>query len=436
MKRRNRSTRRTFLGQLATVGLVLPTFWVKSARAARFSVNERIALGFIGMGMMGRDHLRRFLTYPDVQVVAVCDVERTRLQDAARMVAKAYGQEIKSGQYSGVQSYVDFRNLLTCQEVDAVVISTPDHWHALNTILAAEAKKDIYCEKPLSRTIGEGRAMVRAVEAHGRVLQTGSQQRTEFDGKFRFACELVRNGYLGEIKLIRVGVGEPAIPCDLSGQPIPEEVDWDLWVGPAKFHAYNEVLCPKGIHNHFPAWRRYSEFAGGGLADMGAHHFDIAQWALGMDDSGPVEMYPPEGQEKYGLKFVYANGVVMFHGGPGGVTFEGTKGKLHVDRGVLESEPPDLVKVTLKPTELRLPTAENHHRDWLNAIRSRSKPICHAEVGHRSATVCHLANIGYWLRRPLRWDPHKESFVNDPEANALVNPPLRYPWSLPPVGSA
>lgn len=431
MSRSSAVTRRSFLLTAGALS-VGPFLLGRRARAAT-PPSDRITLGFIGVGTMGRGHLGQFVRYSDCQVLAVCDVEQNRLQSACEIVNNAYAEAAKAGTYKGCAAYERYEELLARDDIDAVVISTPDHWHALPAIHAALAGKDVYLEKPLTRTIGEGRAVVRAAEAKGIVFQTGSQQRTEYGGKFRYACELVRNGYLGEIKVIRVGVGGPAVPCDLPEQPIPATTNWDLWVGPAPYQGYNEILCPHGVHRHFPAWRRYREFAGGGLADMGAHHFDIAQWALGMDNSGPVEIYPPPPGQNTGLKFVYANGVVMYHGGPGGVTFEGTKGTLHVDRGVIESDPPELVKIELKETDERLPTAPSHHRNWLDCIRSREKPICHAEVGHRSATVCHLANIGYWLRRPLRWDPEKERFVNDEEANALVNPPLRWPYELPVV---
>jgi predicted dehydrogenase len=220
------------------------------------------------------------------------------------------------------------------------------------------------------------------------------------------------------------------VPCNLPEQPTPEGTDWNLWNGPAPKRGYSEVLCPKGIHNFFPAWRNYREYAGGGLADMGAHHFDIAQWALGMDHSGPVKIDPPPGKATSGLKFTYASGVVMYHGGPSGCTFEGTDGTIYVDRGKLESKPADIVKQPLGDKDVRLYRASNQVLNFLECIRSGKATICPAEVGHRSATVCHLANIGYQLRRPLRWDPNKEQFVEDAEANKLVDRELRAPWKL------
>jgi predicted dehydrogenase len=211
---------------------------------------------------------------------------------------------------------------------------------------------------------------------------------------------------------------------------VPDGTDWEMWNGPAPKRGYHEALCPKGIHNHFPAWRNYWEYAGGGLADMGAHHFDIAQWALGMDHSGPVKVEPPRGREMTGLKFTYTSGVEMFHGGPSGCTFEGSDGTLYVDRGKLESKPADILKEAQGRTNVILYRASDQMGNWLECIRSGKETICPAEVGHRSATICHLANIGYRLRRVLRWDPVQEQFVDDAEANKLVDREPRPPWKL------
>jgi predicted dehydrogenase len=272
--------------------------------------------------------------------------------------------------------------------------------------------------------------MVKAAREHDRIFQTGSQQRSEFGGLFRKAVEIIRNGHLGEIKTVRVGVGGPAVTCDLPTEECPTGTDWNFWNGPSPERGYNQILCPKGIHNHFPAFRQYREYAGGGMADMGAHHFDIAQWALGMDNSGPVKIEPPEGKEGTGLKYTYANGVVMYHGGPSGCTFEGTKGTLYVDRGKLTADPANILEATIGPDDFHVQPSDNHHRNWVDAIRSRKTPICDVETGHRSATVCELGQIGYDLRRPLEWDPVKERFVNDDDANKLLSRPMRDPWKL------
>jgi predicted dehydrogenase len=378
--------------------------------------------------MMGRGHLGRFLNFGDVQVNAICEIEQTRRENAIQSVERKYADRKKNGSFKGVKSYTDFRELLDRDDIDAVVIATPDHWHALGCLAAAKAKKDIYCEKPLTHSIQEGRMIVDAVNKHKIVFQTGSQQRSEFGQRFRKAVEFIWAGRIGEVKTVRIGVGAPPVPCDLAEQKEPGNVDWNMWLGPAPKRAYNEVLCPKGMHRHFPQFRKYREYAGGGLADMGAHHFDIAQWALGMDNSGPVRVEPPKDGSNTGLKLVYANGVEMFHGGKSGCTFEGTEGTIYVNRPVLEGTPKNVIAVPLPDKSKRVYPSTDHRRNWVDCIRSRKETICPAEVGHRTASVCHLANLGYQLQRPLDWDPKKEEFLNDAEANKLRFREPRSPW--------
>ncbi|MEK7677875.1 MAG: hypothetical protein AAB676_18760 [Verrucomicrobiota bacterium] len=267
---------------------------------------------------------------------------------------------------------------------------------------------------------------------HQRVLQTGSQQRSDVFGQFRLACELIRSGRLGQVKTVQVGVGGPSRWCDLPGEAPEPGLDWNLWLGQAPMRPYHSALSPRGMHNHFPAWRSYREYSGGGLTDMGAHHFDIAQWALDMDQSGPVDIIPPEDpRATTGVKFVYASGVEMFHGGPGGCVFAGTAGKLRIDRGVLTSKPAGIVKEPLGEKEAHLPKSPGHHRNWIDCLRSRRRPVADVEIGARSVTVCHLANLAYWYRRKLRWDPQTWRFVGDDEANQWLDRPRREPWQLP-----
>jgi predicted dehydrogenase len=428
--RTNTLTRRGFIKVASSAALAAPYIVASQPRNVRGqAANDRITLGVIGVGMQGRGHASSFAQLDGVQVVAVCDVEATRRDAARRRVEERYADRKKSGSYQGCATYTDFRELLARDDIDAVVIATPDHAHAIPCLQAARAKKDIYCEKPLTHTIGEGRLIARAVNENKVIFQTGSQQRSEFNGKFRQAVELVRNGRIGKLQTIRIGVSGPPVPCDLPEEPQPENVDWDLWLGPAALRPYNQILCPKGNHNHFPAWRSYAEFGGGGVADMGAHHFDIAQWAMAMDDSGPVRIEPPDAPATSGLKFTYADVVEMFHGGPDGCTFEGSRGKIYVNRPVIESDPEEILKEPLGESEERVYHATDHRRNWIECIRSRKQPICTAEVGHRSATVCHLANIAYRLRRPLKWNPELEQFVDDGEANKLLLREPRKPWS-------
>jgi predicted dehydrogenase len=424
-----RLSRRQFVHTLAAGAAGLPLLADPLHAAGAKGPNDRITLGFIGVGTMGRGHLAGFLHAPDVQVVAVCDVVAERREAARKMADDHYAARKAKGGYKGCAAHTDFRDLLARKDIDAVVIATPDHWHAIPCILAARAGKDIYCEKPLTHSIAEGRRIVAEVARARVIFQTGSQQRSEFANRFRTAVELVRNGRLGKVKVVRIGVGGPAVPCDLPEQPVPAGTDWDLWLGPAPKRGYNEVLCPRGVHHHFPAWRDYREYGGGGLADMGAHHFDIAQWALDMDGSGPVKIEPPAGKASSGLKFTYANGVEMFHGGPRDCTLEGTEGTVIVWRDGLETKPEGILKEPLGPGAFRVYPSSDHRRNWLDCVRARKQTICPAEVGHRSATVCHLGNIGYRLRRALTWDPAKERFAED-EANRLLDREPRAVWKI------
>ncbi len=427
-------SRRQFLATGATAPLVL-------SRSSAFAANEKIAVGFIGVGTMGRGHLGGLLGRPEVEVVAVCDVVKERLDNAKTTVEKRYADRIKSGDYKGVKAYTNFRDLLEHKGLDAVVIATPDHWHHIPCVLATRAGKHIYCEKPLTHNVAEGRQIVSEVAKGKVVFQTGSQQRSEFGGHFRKAVEYVWNGRIGKLKTIRIGVGGPAKPCDLKGEEKPEGTDWDAWQGPAPEREYSSVLCPKGVHGHFPAWRNYQEYAGGGLADMGAHHFDIAQWAMNMDASGPVEVIPPEDPKKgSGLKFVYASGIVMIHNefvkGADGkeirsdCVFEGTDGIILVSRGGISSLPDKILKDPLGENDKKVYASNNHHKNWLDCIKSGKETICTAEIGHRSATICHLGNIGYRLGRKLKWDAAKELFVGDDKANKELSREPRGKWKI------
>ncbi len=429
----NYFSRRRFLKGAAAVSAAAPYLLSSSTLPAKAasSANNRITIGVIGVGKRGRTLLHRFLNDDQTRVLAVSEVSTVRREDAVERVNNAYSGKKKSGNYQGCQGYNDFRDLLARDDIDAVVIGTPDHWHAIPAIRAAKAGKDVYCEKPLSHTVHEGRGMAAAARQNRTVFQTGSQQRTGYNGRFRRAVECVRSGRLGRIKTVHVGVGSPPILYDLKRQAMPEGLDWDMWIGPAPTVVYNEVLCPKGVHNNFPDWRNYQEFGGGGLADWGAHHFDIAQWALGMQHSGPVKVIPPEDGSNKGLKFIYANGIEMIHGGQGGVTFEGTDGTLHVDRGSLSAEPKSIIKEPLGANEFHLEDPEgDHQQNWIDCIQSRKRPVADVEIGHRSATICHLAQIGYRYGRPLQWDPHVEQFEADPWANDDLGRPKRDPWEL------
>jgi predicted dehydrogenase len=433
MERKDSITRRDFLKKTTLFAVGAPYVISKSVGSAtgETAASDKIVMGIIGPGMQGKGLLNQFMRYPDTQFVAVCDVSTIRRNSAGDMVERHYARDKKSGNYKGCGLYNDFRKLVARDDIEAVIIAVPDHWHAIPVIEAAKAGMDIYCEKPLSLTINEARQMVNAVRKYNRVFQTGSMQRS--DDKFRLACELVRSGRIGKVQTVHVGVGGPSRDCDLPSQPIPEGLDWNLWLGPAPYRGYHERICPKGLYNFFPNWRDYKDYSGGGMTDWGAHHFDIAQWGLGMDDTGPVEIIPPDGKEYKTLTYKYANGVVMYHGGANGVKFTGPKGMIEVNRGYFKSDPESIGKEPLGPNDVHLYKSGDHYRDFLDCVRSRKKPICDVEIGCRSVTVCHLGNLAYWNKRPLKWDPKTERFIGDDEANTWLDRPKRAPWSLPKV---
>lgn len=436
---KHRLSRRAFLRRTAAAAAGAAVFpMITPGRAlgldGAVSAGNRITVGLIGMGRMMENHIGPFLNDAECQVMALCDVERNRLEYHTARVNAHYTRANGGGSYSACDVYGDFRTLCARPDIDAVLIAVPDHWHVLIAIEALKNGKDVYLEKPLSLTINEGKALRAAVRRYGRILQTGSQQRS--DTAFRTACELVRNGRIGKVREVYVNVGGPPQEDNLPGEPTPEGLDWDLWLGPRPWRPYSSVLAPPQSFRGWPEWRYHREYAGGAMTDWGAHHYDIAQWGLGRDGSGPVEIIPPspDTPEITRLTHVYDDGVRMFHGGAAagaGVEFVGESGRIRVNRGqFLETEPETLKYETIGPEETRLYASADHRRNFLECVRSRREPICPVEVGHRSVTVCHLANIASWLRRPLRWDPERETFVDDPEADRLLERPMRAPWQL------
>ncbi len=439
-RHRGGMTRRQFVGgaaALAAAPLIVPSTALGDKDKA--AASDRLALGFIGMGTMNRGHLGHFLGQKDVQVLAVCDVDTTRRDHAKKTADDFYAKQKKDGKAGDVAACNDFRELIARKDIDAVVIATPDHWHAIPVLEACKAGKDVYCEKPLTLTIREAKLLIDGVRKHKRVLQTGSQQRSE--NGFRRACELVRSGRIGKLKEVYVNVGPPSRPCDLREEKAEPGLDWDRWLGPAPLRPYNSILSPRGVHKNFPDWRQYREYSGGMMTDWGAHHFDIAQWGLGMDESGPVEIIPPDDpRATKGVRFVYDNGVVVLHAEeyePGkkvnGVAFIGSDGKVFVNRGFLKTEPAELKDAKPDGRDVHLYKSPGQQRDWLECVRSRNRPICDVEVGARSVTVCHLGNLAYWNRRKLRWGPQEWQFVGGAGDNKWLDRERRDPWQLPEV---
>ncbi len=390
--------------------------------------SDRITLGYIGVGKQALGLLGALNKCPETLVLATSDVDARK---QARFVERAT-EANKEKVATPVTGYAQYRELLERKDIDAVVIATPDHWHAQICVDAAKMGKDIYCEKPLALTIAEGRAMVDAVRKYKRVLQTGSMQRSW--KPFRHACELITNGYIGDIKEINVSVGEPVRQCDLPSQPIPSELDWNAWVGPSLYRGYHPVLAPP-IENDkdWAGWRNYRGFGGGYITDWGAHMFDIVQWALGMDESGPVSFHAPQDPlAQEGASFRYANGVTVHHKRwePGNaIQFIGTEGTIEVSRGYLRSTPGSIVEQTLTPSDKRLYQSDDHYQDWIDAIKKRSRPVADVEIGHRTASVCNAVNIVYELQCEVTWNPKKEVFDNA-AANLMRSRPYRAPWNF------
>lgn len=410
-------SRRTFLAASAGA-LAVPYFVPKSA----FGANDKVVTGHIGLGGQGTGNMGGY-----ADIAAVCDVDKLRLEKVVK------GIEEKGKK---VEGFGDYRKLLERKDIDAVVISTPDHWHAKTTIDACLAGKDVYCEKPLSLTIAEGRRMVDVARKQNRIVQTGSQQRS--DVRFRTACELVRSGKIGKLEKVLVGI--PG--SNFKGPPVPDsdppaELDYDFWLGPAPQRAYNKLR----VHYNF---RFFWDYSGGQMTNFGAHHIDIAQWGMDMDNSGPLEIegkaefHPEKWYEVTNtcrLNYKYANGATMIVGQgqkdiPGGVTFVGSSGTIFVDRGKITSTPEEIAKTPLEDKDVHLYDSRSHRQNFIDCIKSRKLPICDVEIGHRSATACHLGNIAARLGRKITWDPAAEKMVGDDEAQAMTSRAYRAPWTL------
>ncbi len=454
------SNRRHFLKTSTAFAVGAPLILRSNLWAATVQPSERLTLGFIGLGHQARGLLTDFINRPTTQVVAVCEVDTTRREAARTYVDNFYAKQNITGTFKGCTAYDDFRELLARRDIDAVVIATPDHWHAIIAIAAARAGKDIYCEKPLCQSIHEARTMVTAVRKNKRVFQTGSMQRSMRE--FRTAVELVRNGVIGKISRIEVAVWGPPVLCDLPAEPDEPGLNWNRWLGPAPVRPYNTILSPRGVHAHFPRWRKYREYGGGGVTDWGAHHFDIAQWAMDMDDSGPVEIFPAAQADAIsGVRYLYANGtevihragnVPNFHDGTAkvdperkenGVTFYGSAGKLFVDRKEFElwigseqkaDSPASLDAVTAEylsgKNTKHVQDCHDHHGDWLDCIRSRKKPIADVEIGARTVSACHLVNLAYSHGQHLKWNPRREQFADGTGNAKWLDVSYRDPWKL------
>lgn len=434
--------RRQFLGYSAfgLAGLTILPNWVM-ANGVRIAPSDRVVLGFIGLGQQGVSDFNSFKSCPGVQVVAGCDVDSIKRERFRRRVE---GWQKGLNVAPRCDMYEFYEDLLDRKDIDAVSIATPDHWHALTTIHACQAQKDVYVQKPLAYTIREGLEMVKAVRGNNRVLQVGSQQRS---GKeFQQAISLVRSGGIGHIETIFAKVGDPPKPLDLPEEAVPASLNWNQWMGPLndpRVH-YNSQLCPPisldpDVNEKlWGAWRWYLETGNGFTADWGAHMFDIAQAAIGMDGSGPCEYIPKGYKGAEYLTMKYANGIVMTEQpyraeGGQGICFNGTKGWLKVARGYIECSDPSLIaKEEQKIGAGQYEVSSPHMQNFIDAVRSRKNPIAPVEVGCSTNTLCCLANIATELQRPVKWDPATLSFIDDKEAaeHRLYHYQYRRPYQL------
>ena len=428
------NSRRNFIKQSATAlggFIIVPRFVLGGSHpdgSKYISPADMISLGFIGCGKQGRILSNYFLSTNEIRIAAISEVYRDKTELMLKTVKSNMEKNKLPDNDMGI--YNDYRELLGRKDIDAVIIATPDHWHAAMAVRAAEAGKDIYCEKPLALTVKEGRAMVNATRKYNRVCQTGSMQRSWKE--FRQAVEIIRNGFIGEIKSIKVNVGPPPVIYDLPEEPIPDGLDWNKWLGPNEFKPFNAELAPPITKDVYPNWRKYKEFGGGMVTDWGAHMFDIAQWALDMDNSGPTEIFGPDPDHQF-LTYKYKNNIVMTHEKwewNNAVLFTGTEGEVRIGRGKLETTPASVKEIMISDSHKHVYKSENHYKDFLNAMRNRTKPICDVEIGHRTATVCNIGNIAYQLKRPLKWDPKKEEFDKDAEANGLLGRRMTNEWAI------
>jgi len=437
MLQRKNINRRQFLKRstgIATGAIAFPYLVPSSAlgKAGTVAPSNRVVMGCLGVGGMGQGDMRGFLNIEEVRVVAVCDVQEKKRQAAKGIVDEHYGNK-------DCALYNDFRKVIDRKDIDAVVIAPQDHWHAVMAVTAARAGKDMYCEKPLGVSVAECKAIRDTVRRHGRVFQTGTQQRS--DRNFRFACELALNGYLGKIHTVKVAAPGPSYKRTYrkptTEEPIPAGLDYDMYLGPAPKKPYNGGRVVK------IDWYLIWDYSAGFIVNWGVHHLDIANWGCPEVAGEPCELTCRGSYRNDGLtdnindwqaEFNYTSGLRMTYTdnkqNKQGVVFQGTEGWVHVNRSGIWAEPKSLLTSTIGPDEIRLTESRGHQRNFLDAVKTREETICPIDVAVRTDTICHLTDICTRLGRKLHWDPEKEDFVNDPQASRMLIRPMRSPWHL------
>ncbi|OGV70290.1 MAG: hypothetical protein A2283_00310 [Lentisphaerae bacterium RIFOXYA12_FULL_48_11] len=461
MQKEKELSRRSVLKGLGAGVISVPWIVPGSTRGANGVVapSNRLNVGLIGRGCMGSGHLNRLVGDPSLQVMAVCDVDKSRRDDGKQLVESIYASRKEVGNYKGCASYNDFRELIARPDIDAVVIATADHWHTLASIEAAKAGKDVYCEKPVSLTIEEGRRLVDTMRRYGRIFQTGTQYRSI--PTIRRIVSFIRAGGLGKIQAVFImwgwvgvpGMGNFRFPRNpvLPAEPVPEGLDWNMWVGPAPWRPYNSQYHRNPIPGVVP-WNFCEDFGAGPSTSYHSHAADVIQYAIGMEESGPVEIIHPSSGQYPHLTCRYANGVLVHHvdnysqvksvykavpdsaqltGNFGGV-FVGERGWITTMSagGPVEGGPESVLQEALSGSRDVNIGANDHHAKWFEGIRTRSKPSAHEEIGHRAASLGHLVAISFRVGRSLKWDPVKEEFVGDEEANRLRSRAMREPWRI------
>ncbi len=434
MGKGKRIKRRGFLKMAtgAAAGVVAFPYIVPSSVLGAEAPSNKITMGCIGVGSQGTSDMQGFLGKSDARILAVCDVDVQRLAEAKRIVDEKYGN-------SDCATYHDFYEVIAREDIDALLLAVPDHWHAIPVIAGARAGKDMYGEKPLARTIHEGKLMVEAVQRYHRIWQTGSWQRSQ--ESFRRACELVINGRIGKVSRVEVGLPTGSGSGNPPVSPVPAGLDWDLWLGPALWRPFRRY---GGRAPHWD-WRWIMDFSGGQLTDWAGHHIDVAHWGLGLDRTGPVEIegkgeYPPDGiydaPTAYKFDCKYANGITITvandrqlpHGM--GTCWYGEKGWVHVSRGGLWAEPASVLDEVIGPNETHLYESRDHTQNFLDCVKTRKETVAPIDIAYRSITVGHLGEIAMLLGRKVHWDPDKIEFVNDDAATRLMSRPMRSPWHV------